>query len=310
VLIATLEEDEAVVIRASAGAWAGVNWLRELPVEVGAAISACMRSGRVERAPGVALLLPMRHGGRTLGAIGVADTPAAAEIEDPLALFAGHVGVALENHRLHDMASVDSLSSVHSRRHVLERLLEWLQLSVRNRQPLSLLLIDMDNLKALNDRHGHVAGDRAIARFGECLRTTVRDTDVAGRYGGDEFLVLTPQTSPAGAAVLAERLRAKLAALEPAGSAERTRLSATVAYGGLEPALLGSWLAGRVPKATWNELSRLFISAIDEALYGAKQAGRNRVAAAGTDGWVTEQVAAGAVELGRGISAAPERTGR
>lgn len=308
VLVATLEEDDAIVIRAATGAWAGMERPGELPAEVGAALASCLRSGRVERAAGSALLLPMRHGGRTLGTIGVADTRAAAQIEDPLALFADQVGVAIENHRLADMASVDSLSSVHSRRHVLARLLEWLQLSARTRQPLSLLLLDVDNLKALNDRHGHVAGDRAIARIGECLRATIRDTDVAGRYGGDEFLVVTPQTGPAGAAVLAERLRAKLAACDAEGAPDPTRLTATIAYGGLEPALLGSWLGGPVARSTWEELARALIAAVDEALYSAKRAGRNRVAAAGTDGWVTTKVATAAAELWRRLGPPPGLT--
>ncbi|HEY6549130.1 MAG TPA: GGDEF domain-containing protein, partial [Vicinamibacteria bacterium] len=129
--------------------------------------------------------------------------------------------------------------------------------------PLSVLLLDVDGLKLLNDRHGHRRGDEALERVAEAIRTGSRATDVAARWGGDEFAILAPNTGRLEALTLAERVRALTAEGNP--PSEAVTVSAGVA----------TFDFSRRP-ATPDELIRT----ADAALYEAKRSGRNRVVAA------------------------------
>jgi len=128
------------------------------------------------------------------------------------------------------------------------------------------VLADLDDFKAVNDRHGHPTGDEVLREFARTLKDCLREIDLAGRWGGEEFAVILPGTDLEGAMQLAERIREALAArviVSPLGE----RLSVTASFGVAEWGGSGSW----------SDL----LAAADAALYEAKRKGKNRVEAAG-----------------------------
>lgn len=175
--------------------------------------------------------------------------------------LAGSLRNALEHSRIKDLSLRDSLTGLFNRR-VLETMLA-MEFKKRDASPLSLLLIDIDNFKAVNDSHGHGMGDRAISRVAELLLQSFREYDVVVRYGGEEFAVLLPDTSTSTARRIAERFRETVERVTiPLGD---TSFSLTVSVGVSTFALR----QGR----TEAEL----IESADLALYQAKASGKNRV---------------------------------
>jgi diguanylate cyclase (GGDEF)-like protein len=170
------------------------------------------------------------------------------------------------NLELQRLSRVDGLTGLNNRRYLDEFLqAEWRR-ATRERTPLAVLMMDIDDFKRYNDTYGHVAGDEALKTVGESLRNLLkRPADMAARYGGEEFTAVLPATSPAGAEQLAEQLRALIESrdIEHRGSSIGSRL--TVSIGG----------AALVPERT--ESIATLLEAADRALYQAKRAGKNRV---------------------------------
>jgi two-component system cell cycle response regulator len=163
-------------------------------------------------------------------------------------------------HELEAMAYHDELTGVANRRFAVRQLRALLSRARRHDQELSVILLDADRFKALNDRHGHGAGDDVLRGLAGRLRSRVREEDVVARFGGEEFLVILPDTGDSGAATAAEDLRAAVAA-QPF-RVGRFALPLTVSAG---------W-------ATWRgeSLERL-VARADRGLYAAKEAGRDCV---------------------------------
>lgn len=163
---------------------------------------------------------------------------------------------------LRRLATVDSLTGLANRRHFMELVESEAARARRYRRPLSLLVIDADHFKRINDTHGHPAGDEVLKAFAEVGRATLRRTDTLGRLGGEEFAVLLPETDLDGAQLLAERLRTRLA--RHTVRYDNRSIVFTISVGG----------------ATWSPddgaVEPLFKRA-DDALYEAKRTGRNRV---------------------------------
>jgi diguanylate cyclase (GGDEF)-like protein len=135
----------------------------------------------------------------------------------------------------------------------------------RTRSPVALALIDIDFFKSVNDRYGHLAGDEVLAAVGRALRSLVREYDLIGRFGGEEFALLLPQADEAGARILTERIRSQIARLqiEAPGGPGTDPISLTVSI-------------GVVTMAAAGDLTEM-LAVADAALYRAKNAGRNRV---------------------------------
>jgi len=165
-----------------------------------------------------------------------------------------------KNVQLAEMANTDPLTGVANRGHIEECLATEVARACRFGSILSVGMVDIDHFKRINDGFGHPFGDRVIREVARVLAETVRQVDKVGRYGGEEFLVVLPGTDLVGAGVLAERIRAAVAALtfEPEGS--RATLSVGVAQWNAEA-------------DSWEGL----VSRADQALYQAKEEGRNRV---------------------------------
>ena len=163
------------------------------------------------------------------------------------------------------MAMFDELTGLASRRSVLEALTQQAALARRSRQALTVLMLDIDHFKQVNDQHGHLAGDVALRHVAAILRARFRRQDLLGRFGGEEFLAILPATAAAeGGMVLAETVRAALAAAPAAGIGE-SGLSLTVSIG----------VAELAPHAAAD--TEAVVRAADLAMYRAKVGGRNRV---------------------------------
>jgi diguanylate cyclase (GGDEF)-like protein len=192
--------------------------------------------------------------------------------EDELAAtraLVGQAAVALENARLHETLEVqaisDGLTGLANRRRGEEFLATEIARSQRYATPLSVVLADIDGFKAANDGHGHGFGDLVLQQFASTLGETLRDVDLAGRWGGEEFLIVLPGTELAGAIDAAERIRAAFAAHGFKTSAQaETSITASFGVAEFQPGLSAEALVARA----------------DEALYGAKRNGKNRVEAA------------------------------
>jgi len=162
-------------------------------------------------------------------------------------------------------ASHDDLTGLYNRRGLDALLHREIGRAERHGQPCSGLMLDLDRFKAINDRQGHAIGDAVLAQIGAMVRQILREGDVAGRWGGEEFIVVLPDTDHAGVLQLAERLRAAMG--------EATWMASgpvTVSIG------CGTYIPG--------EGETRFVARLDGALYAAKHAGRNRVLAAPGDG--------------------------
>ncbi len=218
---------------------------------------------------GALALLPLRFGGAVLGVLNVSyQQPHAFEDERRLLLALADVAAlaihnATQHERLARLAVTDDLTGLSNRRRFLEALRAEAQRARRYQRALSLLMLDLDDLKRINDHYGHAAGDAVLRAVAQTLRDHLRETDLPVRLGGDEFAVLLPETEPEAALHLAERIRAGVAAAATPGAE-----AVTVSIG------LASATGAALP-----ELPR-FLRLADEALYQAKAAGRNRVVVA------------------------------
>jgi diguanylate cyclase (GGDEF)-like protein/PAS domain S-box-containing protein len=183
-----------------------------------------------------------------------------------LELFSAHAAAAIRNALLHQQLSMlaitDSLTGIINRRHFFELSETEFQEAVRYNRPFSVLMFDLDLFKLVNDKYGHSKGDDILRTVAQRCAATVRQTDILGRYGGEEFVAVLPQTGSRKAAALADRLRQVISSSPIA--TETGSLTITASFG-------VSTLTADV-----QDLMKL-LNRADAALYQAKQSGRNRV---------------------------------
>jgi diguanylate cyclase (GGDEF)-like protein len=171
--------------------------------------------------------------------------------------------------QLEILAKTDELTGCLSRRYLMERLENELERAARYNRLLGLVMFDIDDFKNLNDTHGHTTGDAALRSIGEVLQRSLRTADFVGRYGGDEFLLVLPETSVHGTYQLAERIR---------NGVSRRQFE-------LRGGTLGLTVSGGVVGFPEGNVvtSEDLIDRADQALYRAKAAGRNKVICFNTD---------------------------
>jgi two-component system cell cycle response regulator len=163
-----------------------------------------------------------------------------------------------------ELAVTDALTGLFNRRYMESHADSLVERAAARGKPLSALIIDIDHFKAVNDTHGHDAGDDVLREFSDRLRSCIRGIDLACRYGGEEFVVIMPDTDLGVANKVAERIRRRVAA-EPFPIARGSRsVEVTISVG----------LAGRIGP---QDTSALIMKRADSALYLAKRNGRNRV---------------------------------
>ncbi|MGX4644176.1 diguanylate cyclase [Massilia sp. SYSU DXS3249] len=165
---------------------------------------------------------------------------------------------------LEKLATRDGLTGLANRRCFDDTIAaEWTR-ALRLRQPLSLLMVDVDNFKAYNDANGHLGGDECLKRIATAVASEMRANDLVARYGGEEFAVILPNQSLKGAAIVAERIRRRVESLQlPNGLAPLRQVTVSI---GAATAIAG-------PDSSPNEL----VAIADAALYRAKHLGRNRI---------------------------------
>jgi diguanylate cyclase (GGDEF)-like protein len=205
-----------------------------------------------------------------LGAVSIArhGAPFTREEEELLEYLAGQAVVSIENASLHEtverQAVTDELTGLANIRAFTSILDRELERSRRFDSPLGLVMLDIDDFKQVNDSYGHQQGDEVLAQVASVLRSLSRDLDAPARYGGEELAVVLPQTDSDGAALLAERMREAVEALQVPRVRGGGSLGVTASFG-----------VASVPDAAADRGS--LIAAADAALYRAKRNGKNRV---------------------------------
>ena len=217
------------------------------------------------------LVMPLVAREDAIGTIGLAarrDHAFGDTVRPTLQLLANHVGVALSNaeavRRLEEMATTDGLTGCLNKRAFLSELEQKLRSAMRFGRPLSLVVIDIDHFKTVNDTYGHASGDDVLRELGAVLRREKRDTDVVARFGGEEFCLLCEETDTSGATLLAERVREQLGELEFTTALGTLKVTAS---------------AGVATFPTDAGGGKALFEAADQALYAAKNKGRNQVCA-------------------------------
>lgn len=260
---------ESPVDAESAVAGACRNIATETRISPAAQLFAPKAAGRLA---GAAAVIPIAREYTVLGAIVVwsaDDHPIAGDEIDNIRLLGAAATTALEGvWRIEEVeirARTDPLTGLANRRHLEERLATALGETDRFGAPTSLILVDIDHFKHVNDTWGHEAGDHVLQRVARLLSDAVRTVDTCARYGGEEIALLLPQTALTGAVDLAERLR-------------RTLSERPVYYHGTEIPVTASFGVSSYPESAGTHDA--LVTTADRALYEAKSAGRNRVKSA------------------------------
>ena len=224
--------------------------------------------------PHPALYVPLHLRENVLGALSV-DTRVSQKAFTqahigPLSTLADYAAIAVHNARLFAEVQVaaitDELTALFNRRHLMALAEQEYQRSRRFGRPLSVLMLDIDNFKQVNDTYGHATGDQVISEVARRLKAGVRTIDIPGRYGGEEFVLFLPETALPGAGLLGNRLRQGMANTPIPTVAGALTITMSIGVATTSPDL--------------PDVATLVANA-DSAMYAAKQAGRNRVAAFG-----------------------------
>ncbi len=214
------------------------------------------------------LCLPLTAGGHPVGVLGIPESagPFGDSRKRVLAMAAALLGISLRNaqlfHELRETSLRDGLTGCFNRTHALDVIDTELRRARRSQMPVSLIMFDIDRFKDVNDRYGHLSGDAVLTAVGVKMREVLRGSDLKCRYGGEEFLVLLPETPLEGAKRVADTLRRELADMPVTWEGET--LTITASFG--------------VSVAMPSEIdSQALIGRADAALYRAKDQGRNCV---------------------------------
>lgn len=212
----------------------------------------------------------------TFGALVICSHEAATLGQDRVRILdsaANHLALAMRNslefRKTKARADHDGLTRISNRQNFDVRLREEMKRHQRHQEELSLMMVDLDYFKSVNDTYGHLAGDMVLREVGKILQKTLRETDFPARYGGEEFVIILPQTREEQAWILAERLRTCIGQTTFRFQKKRFRVTASIGIAGLKPGALAP------PEA--------LIHNADQALYRAKTSGRNMVCCSAVD---------------------------
>ncbi len=202
------------------------------------------------------MLMGSREGAKSYG----------SEEQQLLSLLARNAATVFENIRLFQSATYEGLTGLYRREAILDRLNQELERALRYRRPLAVGMADLDHFKAVNDSYGHLVGDALLKRVAEETKATLRTSDAVGRYGGEEFLLVLPETELDGARAVAEKVRSRIEALR-IQTASGATVGVTISIG------LGVFDPNTPPVLTAKKL----IGEADRQLLRAKEMGRNKV---------------------------------
>ena len=216
------------------------------------------------------LCVPLQSGSETIGVIEFLNKNAArgfaSHDQDLVRRLAKPLAVALKNilafERAERLVITDDLTKLFNYRYLMKYLRAEIKRCLRYKKKVSLLFIDIDGFKRINDTFGHLVGSQALSDMGQVIRKSLRDTDVIARYGGDEFVIVLPETTLKGAVVIAERIRKKVEEFE--FSAHNVSIRLTVSLG-----------VANSPKHTLT--AEGLIKKADVAMYQAKELSKNSI---------------------------------
>lgn len=215
------------------------------------------------------LIFPIKGHQALLGHIGIKGLPDADK--DKFIILAHQFALALQRVKLYQeveqSATTDSLTGTHTRRYLMDRLSEELERAALRQTALSLLMIDVDHFKDFNDKHGHLVGDQVLRSISLVIAENIREIDYVGRYGGEEFCAVLPDTDSEGGLFVAERIRK--AVEETIIDAYDAKLNVTVSIG-----------IASFPQDARNTME--LIDKADLALYRSKKRGRNCITSFGS----------------------------
>jgi two-component system cell cycle response regulator len=206
-----------------------------------------------------AILVALRHGAQDVLRAPVSPAELIARVQAAERTKVLQEELTAQSRRLESLIFGDELTGLPNRRFLLTQLSALVSGARRHERPLSVVMVDIDHFKAVNDTHGHAAGDSVLAAVATTLSERLREEDWVGRLGGEEFLALLPDEDPEGAAVVAEGLRSAIEHIGVREGTETLRVTVSVGWATLEE---GEDAEGLLRRA-------------DEALYAAKAAGRN-----------------------------------
>ena len=184
-----------------------------------------------------------------------------------------NIELIMKNRVLAEVSARDSLTGLYNRWYVMEKIESEMNRSLRHGSPVALVMLDIDHFKRVNDSFGHVAGDSVLKSFGQVLRESCRVYDVPGRYGGEEFCIVLPETRIGNTTAVAERIRQRLAESRfDVGGNRVATITASMGIAGMDSVADEGLVS-----------SAALIERADRALYSAKHRGRDRI-----EVWATE----------------------
>lgn len=284
--IAIMEDERDLVIEAAIGKYVGQDRVKNaMKGETFADLRDALSTGKVTLHDST-LFVPLRIGDTSLGLICLEQVlPLTEDNREMVRVFANQASVAVQNAQLYQAAALDPLTGVYTKKFWQQLALRELRTCFRFQAPFSIVVLDMDHFKSINDTCGHLVGDRALEEIGRILRTHMRASDAAGRFGGDEFVVVLPRTDSEGAAIFCERILKELDTHEWNG-AHPVPLRATIGSATLRPHTYEQATLPRPVPHEWFQgiLKDVFESA-DKAVYEGKKDGGRKFVASGNLDW-------------------------
>ncbi len=231
-------------------------------------------------------IVPLRVGEATVGVIFLRVAAVPPHDVELLKIFANQATIAIKNVQLYEMATLDPLTGVYARGFFKQWILREVRAAFRSGQPLAVLLLDLDDLKGINDTAGHLVGDQALVAMGKVLRQVTRETDVVARYGGDEFVVILPQTAADDAERIGLRVLQHLADKTVLATPTPMPLRTSAGLSVLPSHAFDHVDVPRpFPAKYFQDMAEELIRQADTALYQAKKQGRGRLCCGLPAGW-------------------------
>ena len=276
IFLALLEEESSLEIRAATG-----KFCKSSDIE------SCIECSKVRKINDLLTkaeiylsdeysVIPLVVGEKVLGLIYLEHYIIRHQDIELINIFANQVAVAIQNAYLYSTATIDKLTGVYIRAFFEHQLMRELRASFRQKNSLSLIMLDLDYLKKVNDIAGHLGGDQALAIMGLALRKSTRVTDFVGRYGGDEFAILLPNTPLEEAQKVTDRIYEYLKGRKIEGDFGSIPLQCSMGVCGLKAQEFElEDVPQLINKSYINEMVKLFINEADKMLYIAKKNGRS-----------------------------------
>jgi len=277
--LAIMEDERELVIQAAIGKFEGSihleGTLRDTAFDN---LRSALKSGEITR-HNTTMSVPLRIGSTNLGVIYLDQVPPLSiDNQEMLRIFANQAAVAVQNAQLYQAAALDPLTGVYTRKFWQQLALRELRTCFRFRNPFSVIVLDMDKFKTINDTYGHLMGDHALEIVGKALRSHVRAADAAGRFGGDEFVILLPRTDHEGVEVFCNRILSELEGqVMKAPDGGSINLRATMGSATLAPHVYDtSALPRPIPNEWFQGVLRAIFEHADRGVYRGKADGGQR----------------------------------